>query len=628
MKRYLSLLMFAALFISCQGDKSPNISFDDLSVKIKIKSANGDYASWSEGDIVYLSDDASTRPGFQFKAEAGTISTDGRLLTATYKGADKDAKLIYAIYGKMGRIRMKKTENINLVYDGSLCGAGIPAGCAPVGQTLTLEPVLPVAKFSFALKGISSIRIIADKEIFPEVVKYDFGVSELTVSKTKSWAEIPVNGPGTYYLPVISSGAAVQANISFLSAGGQIMAESLWNGTLTVKDGDVFDLGCLDKDAEGVIDPDAPELESAEAAVKSMGVGINNGGFEVLWKDLAWQADRGDPDSFERQSGYGLTRQATMDAYAAAGFKSVRIPVTWWPHMDNRQSLIDQVWLARIAEVVNYCQQAGLYCIINLHHDAHASDAQGGDWLFADKKNYESIASDYKNIWKQIATYFKDYDHRLLFEGYNEITDVSSTWTYPKDAENIEIANKLNQDFVNTVRRTGGNNVTRNLVVSSYSCSVADKPLQAFVMPTDVRPNHLIWQVHNYSPTAFCTFSNAKIAVDTYDEEQGLIEIRSALSIIKRNILDKGWPCILGEYGSPSEHMATSVQADGSWRIKKPETERAKHAYQYTLEALKMGIVPMYWYSPMEGPGRSKGKWTYPTLKDAIIQAWNEYNNK
>jgi hypothetical protein len=44
-----------------------------------------------------------------------------------------------------------------------------------------------------------------------------------------------------------------------------------------------------------------------------------------------------------------------------------------------------------------------------------------------------------------------------------------------------------------------------------------------------------------------------------------------------------------------------------------------------TREALKIGIVPIYWYIPMEGSGRSTGTWSSPEVKDALIKAWNDY---
>lgn len=626
MKRLLLIPAFVTLFVACQGEKTPQVSYEDMRVTLRQADVDDHGSNWSEGDIVYLSDDVSTRPGYQYTAVNGDISGGGKDLSAKYKSAEKDAHIIYALRGKQGRIRMKKTEEITISYDGSLKESAISAGSAVVGQAILLKPILPLAKFTYSIDGVSTVRLMADKELFPEKITYDFGGSGLTVIKAKTMVEIPVTGPSTYYLTLVPGDVAVKISVSFLSEGGQTMAESSWSGSVNAIAGSVFDFGSIDGDAQGVIDPDAPELESAADAVKAMGVGINNGGFEVYWKDMASSSNRNDPDSFERQSGHGLTTQATMDAYAAAGFKSVRIPVTWWPHMDDvYTSDIDAVWLDRIEEVVGYCLNAGLYCIINVHHDAHAHEAQGGQWIYADTKNYAQISKGFQNVWKQIATRFKNYDHHLLFEGYNEITDAAGTWTFPKNAEDIDIANQLNQDFVNTVRATGGNNVSRNLVVSSYTCSVSDKPLKAFVMPSDLKPGHLIWQVHSYAPGSFCSFNNA--TTDTFGSEADYADIQSVLSTIKRLILDKGWPCVIGEYGSPAERQAATQQPDGTWRIKRSEEERAKHAYYYTLEALKKGVAPMYWYTPMEGPGRSNGIWNYPKLKDAIIQAWNDYKN-
>lgn len=625
MKRFILISTIAVLFASCQQEQRYAVDFADRQVTLQLADISGLGTTWTEGDIVYFSDDVTTRPGYQYKASAGKISADGKTLNATYESAGRGAEVVYALRGKQGRIHLKTTEEITLSYDGTLGGSGIQAGTAPVGQTVLMNQILPLASFTYSLRGIASIRITADEKIFPEKVKYNFGGKGLTVVSAQKVVEVPAVASGTCYLSLIPVNTAAKLTFTFLSDGGFTLAESTWSGSLNAIPGKIFNLGAVDGNAENVVDPDAPELESAADAVKSMGVGLNNGGFEVLWKGSAAQADRNNPAFYERQNGSGLTTQTTMDAYAAAGFKCVRIPVTWWPHMDNvYDATIDKVWLDRIEEVVGYCQKAGLYCIINVHHDAHAHEDQGGQWIYADTESYENITKGFQNVWKQIALRFKNYDAKVLFEGYNEITDINGTWTFPKNAADIEAANKLNQDFVNVVRKTGGNNVTRNLVVSSYTCSVSDTPLKAFVMPADQRPGHLIWQVHSYAPGSFCSFNGS--TSDVFGSDQDYADIKSALSTIKRLILDKGWPCIIGEYGSPAERQAQTQQPDGSWRVKKPEEERAKHAYYYTLEALKLGVVPIYWYNPMDGPGRTSGTWKYPILKDSIIKAWEDYN--
>ena len=50
-------------------------------------------------------------------------------------------------------------------------------------------------------------------------------------------------------------------------------------------------------------------------------------------------------------------------------------------------------------------------------------------------------------------------------------------------------------------------------------------------------------------------------------------------------------------------------------------------AAAYTSKALKLGIAPIYWYNPMEWGDRSSGRWTYPVVKDALINAYNQHIN-
>ena len=630
MRRLIPIAALAALFVACQGEKGPAATYDDVAVQIKMAAIGGRTATWAADDVVYFSDDASTKPGYQFKASSGDISADGKTLNATYKSADPEAKTIYAIHAPQGRIRMKKTETITVVYDGTLGGSAMPVGKAARGAVLTLSPIVGVGEFTLERGSVNTVRISSNKSIFPKTLTYDFSGAGVSILKTTDLIEVSISGNGPFYVPLVPGNEAVSFNVDLLDGNGQPLASGTYSGALTSSAGTITEIGVLDKDAVDIFDPSVEEFEKASEAVKNMGVGLNlSGSFEVLWKEYAAQADRNNPSFYERQNGCGPTAQATMDSFATAGFKCVRIPITWWMHMDDvfTANTIDKVWLDRIEEVVNYCQKANLYCIINMHHDAHAHEAQGGQWIYADVKNYDKISKAYKEIWQQIATRFKDYDQRLLFESYNEITDAvgTGTWTFPKNAEDITAANKLNQDFVNTVRKTGGKNSTRNLVVSSYSCSVSDRPLTAFEMPSDLRAGHLIWQVHNYAPTSFCSFSGTK---ETFGTEQDYADIQTALSTIKRLIVDKGYPCIIGEYGAPGEHQAKEQQPDGSWRIKISQEERAEHAYYYTKEALKIGVCPIFWYIPQEGNHRSTGAWTYPKVKDALIQAWTDYNSQ
>ena len=50
------------------------------------------------------------------------------------------------------------------------------------------------------------------------------------------------------------------------------------------------------------------------------------------------------------------------------GFDSIRLPVTWYPHVDSNWK-IEDAWMNRVKEVVDYCVDEELPVILNLHHD-------------------------------------------------------------------------------------------------------------------------------------------------------------------------------------------------------------------------------------------------------------------
>ena len=346
-------------------------------------------------------------------------------------------------------------------------------------------------------------------------------------------------------------------------------------------------------------------LESVTATTEAIPERADANGMHIL--------DRNDPVTYETNGSKDRITQSTMDALYAAGFHTVRLPITWLPHMDSPSSTIDAVWLNHVQSVVDLARNAGMYVIINLHHDAGTPDFC---WLKADWANYSSISANLKNVWRQIATHFKDYDHHLLFEGYNEICDENKTWWAPSSNNGFKAANALNQDFVNVVRSTGGNNVLRNLIVSTYTASETSEALDGFVMPEDLFTDHLMVQIHSYRPNEFVTAREVgdRSRMEFYESDKA--EIDEMFARLQTKILDKGWPCVMGEYGAFHK-----MDANGN----RNEEGRAAHGYYYTIQALRKGIAPVYWYNPMNYRDRDTGNWTYPVLAAGLSQAWTDY---
>ena len=76
-----------------------------------------------------------------------------------------------------------------------------------------------------------------------------------------------------------------------------------------------------------------------------------------------------------------------VDFLKKNGFNSVRIPVTWFQHMKEDET-VDEAWMNRIQEIVDYVIDNGMYCILNVHHDTGADDEKVKHWIKADEANY------------------------------------------------------------------------------------------------------------------------------------------------------------------------------------------------------------------------------------------------
>jgi len=293
---------------------------------------------------------------------------------------------------------------------------------------------------------------------------------------------------------------------------------------------------------------------------------------------------------YETLWGNPVTTKDTIDMVSQAGFGAVRIPVTYTNHMDENGN-IDKAWLDRVAQIVNSVLSDNMYCIINIHHDT------GKDgWLKADISTLDTSQLRFQNAWMQIAEYFKDYDQKLLFEGYNEILDVNNKWSN-STSDSYKAANQLNQAFVNTVRNTGGNNYSRNLVVNTYAASVDKGVLDSFVLPSDKVSNHLMVEVHYYG---------------TSQSEQN-----SVIERLNSNFVSKGIPVMIGECGTT---------------FKVTESDRIVSADYLIRTAKKYNITCFWWddgnYANTVGAqsnyailDRVALKWYHPALMSAIIQA-------
>lgn len=242
----------------------------------------------------------------------------------------------------------------------------------------------------------------------------------------------------------------------------------------------------------------------------------------------------------ETSWGNPSTNKGMIDAVKAAGFNTVRLPVTWDGHMGSAPDYrVDDGWMNRIQEVVNYVIDNDMYCILNIHHE--------NDWLVPKESNKANTTQQLAALWKQIATRFEKYDEHLIFEGMNEprLVGDPNEWN-GGNAEARSVINSYNQTFVETVRSTDGNNDYRCLMLPTYAASCMDSTINDFVVPKDDVANKLILSIHSYSPYSFALDGNGTTSFtdsDLYGLEQTISSIHNAAT-------SKGLPVVIGEMGA------------------------------------------------------------------------------
>ena len=423
---------------------------------------------------------------------------------------------------------------------------------------------------------------------------------------------------------VSASGASLTVSVFGLSPGKSYtvnLAAGMVQGyKQNQKGSEAIRMGFSMKEADPGPGPDG--WETAATAVKNMGVGwnlgntleSNSGDVDNMWIEAS-TARR--PTDYENAWGQTDATRELIHMFKEAGFNAIRVPVTWYPHMGSVKVIyghwdvstwegydVDPVWMARVKEVVGYVLDEGMYCILNVHHDTGTATTA---WLRADKTVYANVRERYISLWNQIATAFEPYGERLLFESFNEMLDVNGTWNYA-GAEADQVINSFNADFVATVRATGGNNANRNLVLNTYAASTDEHALKDFVLPADNVQGHLLAEVHSYAPYNFAFETDYPKTVFDASCDQ---EVRSIVDRVAKNLVARGIPCIIGEFGTDT--------------LNRDENELAKQAACYVSQATKYNIACFYWMLLCDGKAdRAAPRWTRPVIKDAILKAYKD----
>ncbi|MGN1304480.1 MAG: glycoside hydrolase family 5 protein [Oscillospiraceae bacterium] len=283
--------------------------------------------------------------------------------------------------------------------------------------------------------------------------------------------------------------------------------------------------------------------------------------------------------------------QKLIDGVILTGLNVIRVPVTWSNHLDENFN-IDKAWMDRVQEVVDYAYKRGVFVILNTHHE---------NFLYTSQENYPKASEILVRIWEQICERFGGYGERLLFEGLNEPrkNGAPDEW-HCTDEEAFDVVNKLNMDFVKTVRSSGGNNAIRHLVLATYCGACTDEIMRSLKVPDD---DKVIVNVHSYIPWDFAAKEDGSA------EFNNTAELDATFEYMKKYCADKNIPLMINEFGAVNRNNTE---------------ERVKYIEYFKSKADALGIKYLWWDNGYRHSfalfDRKNGKPLFKSIVDALVK--------
>lgn len=240
------------------------------------------------------------------------------------------------------------------------------------------------------------------------------------------------------------------------------------------------------------------------------------------------------------EAGWGGRRIADDDFHviAAAGFKTVRLPVAFGAHAgSDAPYTIDPAFMDRVAHVVGLAEAAHLRLIIDLHND---------DALFT----YPAAeAPRLAGVWRQIAARFKDAPANVWFEITNEPHD---------KLVNANLMATLGPSLA-AIRAT---NPTRKVVIGGENWSGIDS-LATLTLPDD--PN-LVATFHYYLPFKFTHQGAGWVTPSpplgaTFGSAADMAELQANVAKAQAYMARTHRPLFMGEYGAYDRTIPTDQRA-------------------------------------------------------------------
>ncbi|MGJ8692880.1 MAG: glycoside hydrolase family 5 protein [Thalassotalea sp.] len=312
-----------------------------------------------------------------------------------------------------------------------------------------------------------------------------------------------------------------------------------------------------------------PDEISPEQAVAEMKIGINLGNTFDAPNEGDWAL---------------AAERSFIQAFKAAGFKHIRIPVTWHQHTEQTSPYqVDSAFLARVEQVVEWALAEDLYVILNAHHEA---------WLKEDFQNQKN-QNRFDRIWLQIAEHFKEKPAKLMFEILNE----------PHGMTMADV-NHINQGVLTIIRNQNPNRV---VIFSGHGYTPIDALLTIDI--PDVQDEFLIGNFHSYDPWAF-----AGQCQQSWGTNQDKLKLREIYQRASDWSIINQIPVMVNEFGAAKyDFTQTENVCDLS--------ERLAYLAHHVSLASEYGIAGSFWDDGGSFSTFNRTNLTWGSEKDILVSA-------
>ena len=320
----------------------------------------------------------------------------------------------------------------------------------------------------------------------------------------------------------------------------------------------------------------ASGLSASEQYVAAMGAGWNLGNsFDGVDTDLSVE------DKGETAWGNPVVTRELIHSVKEKGFQSIRMPLTLYHRFTEKNGTctIDSKWLARYKEAVDWAVEEGLYVMVNIHHDS---------WIWLKDWDGKTTSEEYvkfTQLWEQLAAYLADEPEQVCFETINE-----PQFTEYENVTDQQRLDSLNQAAYDIIRKSGGNNAQRMIVMPTMNTNHADEKVQGLLkFMQGLNDLNLIATVHYYSEWVY----SANLGITGFDEilsDDGNTPRKAAdqlFTVLTDTFIKNDIGVVIGEYGLLGYDAGEDCLQQGE--------ELKYYEYMGAKAAEQDGISLMFW---------------------------------